>query len=52
MEKIRILDPGFGINIPDDISKSLIKIFSLKIHRFFVAKPDSGYVAFLSLNPG
>ncbi len=35
-------NPESGINTPDHIFKSLVKMFSLKILKFFVADPDPG----------
>ncbi len=44
--------PRSGINIPDHISKSLVKIFKLKILKFFVYFANPGSGAFLILDPG
>jgi hypothetical protein len=39
MEKIRILDSGSAINIPDHIFKSLVNLIWVKNAKFFVANP-------------
>jgi hypothetical protein len=39
-KKIRTLDPGSTINIPDQISKCFITIIGLKMLKFFVADLD------------
>jgi hypothetical protein len=52
MWKIQILNPGSPINILDHIFKSLVRIFGLKMLKFFVANPDSGSGAFFILDPG
>jgi hypothetical protein len=40
------------MNIPDDTSESLEKIFGLKILKFFYADPDPGSGIFFTLDPG
>ncbi len=46
-------DLGYGINIPDHISKSLVTIFWVKkILKFFVAGLDPGSNSFLIPDPG
>jgi hypothetical protein len=44
--------PDPGLFISDHISKCLLKIFGLKIIKFFVAEPDPRSVAFFTLDPG
>jgi hypothetical protein len=43
---------GSGMNIPDNISESLKRIFGLKILNFFAVDPDPGSRIFLTLDPG
>jgi hypothetical protein len=52
---IRIRDgknPGTEINIPIHISESLVRIFGLKIIKFFVVDLDPGTGAFLTPGSG
>jgi hypothetical protein len=46
MGKIQILNPGSPINILDHIFKSFLRIFGLKMLKFFVADSDPGSVLF------
>jgi hypothetical protein len=48
--KIKVWDPGSGINIPDHISESLIYILWVKMHKLFVVDP--GFGAFLKPGSG
>jgi hypothetical protein len=41
---------GYGMNIPDHLSKSLETEFGLKILKYFYADPGSGI--YLTLDPG
>ncbi len=53
-KKIPIRDPGSGINIQDHFSENLVSIFLVKNASilFYVANPDPGSSAFLTLDPG
>ncbi len=42
MEKNPDPDPGSEMKIPDHLSKSLERVFWVKIHKFFDADPDPG----------
>jgi hypothetical protein len=51
-KKIRMLDLGFAINIPDHISKSFVIFNWVKIPEFFAADPVPGCGSLLVLDPG
>jgi hypothetical protein len=46
------LGSGSGINIPDHIFESLVKILGLNIVKFSDAELDPGFGIFLTLDPG